>query len=162
MRRPTKEAKQNSVDDTERALKRTLHLEHCKVAWDAIQSSSDEYDKSILTLSSAMLGLSLTFMKDIVPIAQITHRYSLYVSWICFAVSVLSVICSFRLSIPAHCAHLKCLDDYYLRDDEAALSRKSGWSLIVECFNWASGLFFVRGLASSAYFVFANLWGKTK
>jgi hypothetical protein len=157
-----KGAKQDLAGDTETALKRTLHLEHCKVAWGAIQSSSDEYDKSILTLSSAMLGLSLTFMKDIVPMAQITHRYSLYVSWICFTVSVLCVICSFRLSIPAHCAHLKCLDDYYLLDDRTALSRKSKWSAIVEWLNWASGLFFVCGLASSAYFVFTNLWGKTK
>lgn len=144
--------------DKEDSLRRTLHVEHSKIAWDAIQSSSDEYDKGILTMSSAMLALSLAFMKDIVPRTQVVHRFSLYLSWGCFALSVLTVICSFRLSIPAHYAHLRSINDYYLGRDDKALSRKNRWGFWVEISNWISGFTFLAGILSSVYFVTANLW----
>lgn len=152
----------NSEAKTEKELRLSLHAEHSKLAREAIRSSSEEYDKNILTLSSAALGLSLTFMKDIVPLEHITHRYSLYWSWILFAVSVLAVVCSFQLSIRAHFKHLECIDAYYLQKDDAALSRKSNWSTALEIFNFSSGLFFVAGIASSVYFVIANIGGRIK
>ena len=101
-------------------------------------------------------------MKDIVPLKDITHRYSLYASWILFACSVLAVVCSFQLSIRAHFKQLENIDAYYLYREESALSKKSKWSTALEIFNLLSGLFFVAGLACSVYFVIVNLGGRIK
>lgn len=137
-----------------------LHGDHCKLAWDAIRSSSDEYDKNLLKLSTAFLGLSLTFMKDVVGTNRITHCYSLYASWASLAAVVLAVVVSFQLSIRANTKHLKALDDYYLQDVQEALNRRNGWSIAVEWTNVFAGLFFVAGLVLSVYFVIANFGGK--
>jgi hypothetical protein len=157
------DAKEEATADAESGeLRLSLHSEHSKLAWEAIRSSSSEYDKNILALSSAALGLSLTFMKDIVPLKDITHRYSLYASWMLFAASVLAVIFSFQLSIWAHFKHLENIDDYYLYKVKSALSRKNKWSTPLEIFNVASGLLFFAGLACSVYFVIVNLGGRIK
>lgn len=46
-------------------------------------ASTDNFDKSVLTLSSAGLGLSMSFLKDFVGYA-IVWPWVLYGSWILF------------------------------------------------------------------------------
>ena len=63
--------------------------------WDSLFSSYAEFDRAILTLSSALLALSIAFVKDIVPIEQISLPGLLVASWILFGVSILSTLTSF-------------------------------------------------------------------
>lgn len=44
-------------------------------------SNAENYDKAILSLSTAFLGLSFAFMKDHVPAHQAEWLYLLYGSW---------------------------------------------------------------------------------
>lgn len=48
-------------------------------------SNTEAFDKAVLSLSSAGLGVSLAFIKDIVPIHTIINIRLLYISWLCFA-----------------------------------------------------------------------------
>jgi len=43
-----------------------LYNKHAGQAWTDQQTSSDDFDKNLLTLSSVLLGFSLAFIKDIV------------------------------------------------------------------------------------------------
>lgn len=58
-------------------------------------SNSETYDKSLLTLSSAFLGLSLTFTKDVVPLSNANYMALLLVSWGLFALTIILTISSF-------------------------------------------------------------------
>lgn len=58
-------------------------------------SNSETYDKSLLTLSSAFLGLSLTFIQNVVPLNSGKCFFLLYLSWGLFALTVILTIASF-------------------------------------------------------------------
>ena len=59
-----------------------LYNEHRRQAWQDIQMSTDQFDRSLLTLSSGALVLSLAFIKDAVPLKDAVGIYWLYSSWI--------------------------------------------------------------------------------
>ncbi len=61
-------------------------------------SNSENLDRAILMLSSAGLGLSLVFVKDLVPLAQADCMCILYFSWFLFGFAILSTIVSFFVS----------------------------------------------------------------
>ena len=75
---PEQSAPQGEADLKDRSY--DLYIEHQKQAWSDCQSGSDEFDKSILTYSSAGLGTSLVFIKDIVPLAHTIYLNLLYAS----------------------------------------------------------------------------------
>lgn len=56
---------------------------------EALTSLGSQFDKGLVTLSGGALGLSMTFMKDIVPHPLATHL--LYYGWACFALSIVCV-----------------------------------------------------------------------
>lgn len=47
----------------------------------SLLSNSQMLDKAILSLSSAGLGVSLAFIKNVVPLDKATNLYLLYLSW---------------------------------------------------------------------------------
>ena len=77
--------------------------EHCESQIDyhlkVIEGQQSEYDKQLLTLSSAMLGVSLAFIKDVVQLRNAELLFVLYASWAAFGICILGVVFSFQLSI---------------------------------------------------------------
>jgi len=57
--------------------------------------SQDQYDKTLLTISTGALGLSFAFIKDIVNISSATNINFLTGSWICLTLSILCILISF-------------------------------------------------------------------
>jgi hypothetical protein len=55
---------------TEQTRAEKLHDEYRKKVWDDIKSGTENFDKYMLTFSSGALGLSLAFIKDVVPIGR--------------------------------------------------------------------------------------------
>ena len=49
------------------------------------KSGTENFDKNLLTFSSGALGVSLAFIKDIVPLNKAVWVPCLYISWITFA-----------------------------------------------------------------------------
>lgn len=136
-----------------------LHDEHRRKVWEDLKSGSETFDKYMVTLSSGALGVSLTFIKDIVPLKEAVCISSLIASWIAFVLCILITLISFRLSIHALEEMVPCLDAYYLRGEADAFNRHLkrfstravGW-----CANLAI-MFFVLGLSFTMMFVGANL-----
>jgi hypothetical protein len=124
-------------------------------------SNSENYDKAVLSLSTAFLGLSLAFLKDLVPVQRAECLFLLYFSWIVLAGAVLSTILSFWLSQRAINVQIKKAEDYYLRNDRTALSR----SRIAKATDWVnalSGVLFVVGVSLTTAFVIVNFEGGLK
>lgn len=118
-------------------------------------SNSENYDKAVISLSTAFLGFSLAFLKDLVPIQRAEWLCLLYGSWLALAGAVLATIISFWVSQRGIDVQLKKAEDYYIRDDHAALT-KSGIAKATEWVNIASGMLFLLGLSLTTAFVILN------
>ena len=64
----------------------------------SLLSNSQMLDKAILSLSSAGLGVSLAFIKNVVPLDKATNLYLLYFSWGTFVGAIAGTLVSFLVS----------------------------------------------------------------
>jgi hypothetical protein len=124
-------------------------------------SNTENYDKAVLSLSTFFLGLSLAFLKEVVPGQRAESLWLLYFSWGFLICALLSTIISFLVSQRAIDLQLKKAEDYYLRDDQAALS-KSRIAKVTDWVNWASGASFFIGVSLVTAFVGVNFEGGLK
>lgn len=67
-----------------------LFLEYRKHLWEAGKSASENTDKAILTLSAGALALSMTFLKDIVPLKDVIDLPIIIIAWRSFGSSISS------------------------------------------------------------------------
>jgi hypothetical protein len=136
-----------------------LHDEHRRKVWEDLKSGSENFDKYLLTFSSGALGLSLTFIKDVVPLERAVWVPSLIASWVAFLLCILVTLISFRISIRALEKMVPYLNQFYLDGDVNAFNKhlESLWTRAVE---WCANLgilFFVLGLIFTMMFVGANI-----
>ena len=134
-----------------------LHAKHLAQAWTDQQASTDAFDNNLLTFSSAALGLSIAFIKDIVPLEGAEWLKTLYFSWGAFAGCILVTIASFQIAAQAQFAHQKTLADYYLRGDNNAINRKSGWSKALPYCAGVGSLLLLLGIVSTLVFASKNV-----
>ncbi len=112
--------------------------------------SQEQYDKTVITLSTGALGLSFAFIKDVVDIKSANSINFLTESWICFTLSVLSVLLSFLASKYA-------LDQAIIAEDNNEEIKINRADLITTILNWLSSAFFIIGLVFIIVFVKLNL-----
>ena len=142
---------------SERAVK--LHDEYRKKVWEDSVSGSENFDKYLLTFSSGALGLSLTFIKDIVPLKDAVWKPWLILSWFAFILCILVTLGSFRISIRALEKMSPVLDDFYLNGNVEAFNRhmKDPWTRAVDWCAWSGIILFVLGLFFTMMFVSVNV-----
>ena len=110
-----------SDDDTENYLKER------KLLIDAQQQSCQQLDKAILTLSSGGLGVSIVFLRDILPLEQIANYCFLIGSWILFTISITCTLVSFLTSHYAYDEQLELINRYFLNKESDAPQQFSFW-----------------------------------
>ena len=140
-----------SDDNTENYLKER------KLLIDAQQQSYQQFDKAILTLSSSGLGVSIIFLRDILPLEQITDYCFLIASWILFTISIICTLISFLASQYAYGEQLKLIDAYFLKKDSDALANKNRFAQITEGLNIFAAVFFILAVISTIMFVSINI-----
>jgi hypothetical protein len=136
-----------------------LHDEHRRKVWEDLKSGSENFDKYMVTLSSGALGVSLSFVKDVVPLKEAVCVSLLIASRVSFVICILITLISFRLSIHALEEMLPCLDAYYLRNEADAFNKHLK-SFSTRAVDWCANLgiiFFVLGLIFTMMFVGANV-----
>ena len=126
---------------------------------DSCQSGEEKYDAAILTMAPAALGLSVTFIKDVVKLNDADWMWFLYGSWILLAISTLSVVLSFRLSSAAMQWAMKRMNDVWFQPYTVIRSElDENWRNVVTTgLNNLAGASFVVGLISMALFVALNV-----
>ena len=140
-----------SDDDTENYLKER------KLLIDAQQQSYQQFDKAILTLSSGGLGVSIIFLRDILPFEQITNYYFLIGSWILFTISITCTLVSFLTSQYAYDEQLELINRYFLNKDSDALTKKNTFAQITGGLNISAAVFFILAVISTIMFVSINI-----
>jgi len=157
-------AKERNTAMTEDADKRRCELydEHQRQTWQDIQSSTDNFDKNVLAVSSAALGFSLVFIKDFVHLPTATWRPVLYTSWLCFATCIVITVFSFRLSVAALNKHLEYLREYYEKQNEEFLTKKSATGKMLDVFTWVAATLFLGGIICTMIFCIKNVGKETE
>jgi hypothetical protein len=88
-------------------------------------SASENFDKSVLTLSSGGLAVSLGFLKDFVPIGEASAPWMLYISWSGLTAATVLTMLSFLASARAQAYQQEAGEAYYMRGDESKLNKKA-------------------------------------
>lgn len=140
-----------SDDDTENYLKERKSL------IEAQQQCYQQFDKAILTLSTGGLGVSIIFLRDILPFEQITNYWFLIGSWILFTISILSTLISFLTSQYAYSVQLRLIEEYFLEKDSDALTKKNRFAQITGGLNISAAVFFILAVISTIVFVSINI-----
>jgi hypothetical protein len=125
-------------------------------------SNSENFDKAILSLSTGALGLSLTFIKFIVPLEKAISIGYLTLSWLMFGAAIIATLLSFVSSQLGINKQLVFAKEYYLNNNEEFLAKTNWFAKITNYLNYAAGLFFAIAVATTIFFVTQNLKGESK
>ena len=138
-------------------IRQDLYAKHRAELVSKQDANSEKYDSSILTLSSAGFGLSITFLKDVVPFKESWSPWLLIVSWALFVLAILCTILSFQASQAAIGKSLDHAEKYYLEKKDEFLNKENIWISVTNWLNMASGAFFIAAIICTAVFVSGNL-----
>jgi hypothetical protein len=154
---PDQLSKFNQLSTEDQKVRWELYGEHKKQTWQDIQSSTDSYDQSLLTLSSGGLGLSIAFIKDIIPLHQAVWLIFLYVSWALFGLTILLTVTSFIFSVEAQKRSLKFLWNFYIEVDDSFRDMESRYSKALRWCTVVGGIFFFGAVFCTVIFAIQNV-----
>ena len=120
-------------------------------------SNTENYDKAILTLSSASLGLSLALVKLIIPIQEASFFWMLYSNWALLILSIFSSLSAYLISNKALEKELSKARSYYLENDESAFDIKNGYIKYNKTLNYFTGVAFSLSIILIVLFVALNM-----
>lgn len=141
----------------EAELRERLFKEHYDELVKKQISNSENFDKSVLTLSASGLGLSLAFVKDVTPLVQAYGRGLLILSWGLFGVAIVATIASFMTSQTAIRFQMTAAHEYYICRNDEFLAKRSIASRGTDVLNFLAGVAFIAAIASTILFVLLNL-----
>jgi hypothetical protein len=119
----------------------------------ADQKASEVYDKTVMTLSGGALGLSITFLKDIIGQSKRVSIQRLEWSWMCLSLSLLLILASMLFSQWALRNAITQVDNGTVGDGRVG----GAFSIVTGVLNVVSGLSCVAGIALLAWFSLANI-----
>ena len=117
------------------------------------------FDKYILTLAAGTFGLSLLFIRQIVPQPEEGTIWLLIAAWVAFSVSILSTLISFLFSQLAYRKQQEILDIWYKKDTEDETDTiKNKFATCTQRLNWVSMTLFFIGVIFLVIFSAVNLF----
>lgn len=120
-------------------------------------SNAEAYDKALLTLSSAFLGISLVFIKNIVPIQDAESLWLLKLSWAGFILTIAIVIAGFIFAQRVIRNNLAAAESYYLERNQDARQISIDNEGQVDCINEIAGVIFILSIILTVSFVLMNM-----
>lgn len=121
-------------------------------------SNSENADRAILSVSTAALGFSLAFLKDIVPLSEACYPTLPYWSWGLFSLAIMVTLGSFFTSQKAIDEQLELAQRYYLDRDDSAASIRPKQAKVTDILNKTGAILLALGLVVTCTFVGINLW----
>lgn len=108
--------------------------EFTKHLWDLRARNKEHLNRSILTLSAALLGLSVAFIKDLRAAVDSPYFWVLRASWIGLILAIVLVLISFWFGLKALDSELVKQDP--ARNDDGRWTRITDWVdiLATACF----------------------------
>ena len=120
-----------------------------------LNTTYNNFDKNVLAISSAALGLSIAFIKDIAHLGQAEWTWTLFWSWGAFGLCILTIMVSYRFSMQALKIHRDWLFEVYAKRD-SAIPKKTGFNTAVGVCTEIASAAFICGLVLTLCFVIKN------
>lgn len=121
--------------------------DHLHYLRDIYTTATQDFDKAILTLSSAAIGISLAFLDKIAP-DPVRTRWLVLVAWLMLTLSLLSTVVSFLTSQNA------IRSDYVNYGAGKPVKGGNRWT---PSLNYAAAALLVGGVLSLILFAYLNL-----
>src|SRR5690348_9629107 len=112
-----------------------LYLEERKALIAAQRETASSFDKAILSLASGAFGVSVVFLKDIVPQPLADTKWLLGSSWAAFATSLVTILVGFLAS--QHACTCQIDVAYRRLVQESNDKTRNRWSLVAHVCNWS-------------------------
>lgn len=141
-------------------LKYKVYLEERKSLVDAEREGSRLFDRAILTLAAGAFGLSLVFIRQIVPNIKPGTLFMLIFAWVGFSVSILSTLVSFLTSQFACSKQREILEAEYFNNHSNQDKKdkfKNKHAIWTKGLNIFSIITFIIGVIFLAIFSIVNL-----
>lgn len=154
------EERQNSHDDSDYDDSEKLYELYVKEEEDLSKrdlSNVENLDKAILSLSSAGLGLSLVFIKNVVKLTEANYVWILHVSWLMFVLAITSTLLSYLFGQRALDRQREINEKYFLEGDEDAGQQKSFASRMTRFLSYTSVFTYIAAVSGTALFIGLNL-----
>ncbi|MGB7356018.1 MAG: hypothetical protein WBD06_20085, partial [Acidobacteriaceae bacterium] len=139
-------------------------------AFDTLNRDQSEYDKQLLALSAGFLGVSLAFVKDVVPLKVAVHLrvfdWALFLLFgcICFVLGTFQYGVHSQLSLAEYwrlmgesCDAKDEEKTAIAKDLETRWIRLKHKHDVVKVLNWIAGVLFGVGVALLVLFVITNI-----
>lgn len=120
-------------------------------------ASAESFDKAVLTLSTAGLGLSIAFVKDFVPLSAMILPQILYIAWVLFLTAAVGTLLSFLTSQRAQQRQRELARLAYLHNDAAAFDAPNVWAQWTGRLGLICGGAFILALMHTTVFAIANI-----
>jgi hypothetical protein len=114
---------------------------------------SDAFDKAVLTLSGGALGVSMTFIHQIVQSPSVGSLWILGMAWSAFACSILAILISLLTGQWAINKAIQQIDANTIHDERAGL----WYAQVTSGLNITACGMFVLGVGLMAWFCLENL-----
>jgi hypothetical protein len=136
-----------------------VYFEERKLLTKAELEGSRLFDKAILTLAAGSFGLSLAFIKQLLPSAGPKWSIFLISSWVSFGLSILSTLISFLTSQSACSEAREILEKKFFNNSNIEAEnykRKNKSAVWTKRLNWFSIIAFIIGVFCLAIFIIIN------
>ncbi len=121
---------------------------------DARHAASQDYDRAVLTLSSATLALSVTFLHDIAPTPKPGSTTLVVLSWLCLGGALVLIFASLLTS---RWSLERALDDHDANKPEEPQRPGGRLAVTTEVLNVLAGVGVVAGFVFLAWFALINV-----
>jgi hypothetical protein len=142
--------------DSGRELRERLYEAQCLKYQDGAHAALESFDRAILTLSAGALGLSLVFIKDVVPLPAAIGLWLLFWSWGLLGAAILLTLFSFIASHQAFEHQKNVAFEHYMKENDQ-LNTRTTWSLVTRYVTYVAGVFFLTALALTLAFAIQNM-----
>ena len=123
----------------------------------AEQKAQDDFDKTVITLSGGAIGVSFTYVKDLLG-GKFHASGFLVAAWLAWTLSVAVVLLSFYVSRLALDKTMEQVDDGTIDDVMKRGDRPGGrYAKIIAWLNPIGGLLFLAGLICMTIFMAYNV-----
>jgi hypothetical protein len=140
--------------DGELPLERETYLEERKLLIDAEREAARSFDKAMITLCAAALGLSISFVRYVAPVPKATTL--LYVAWVCFVLALIVTLFSF-LTAQSAMRKQRAILDRYCGKELSEGEKRNRWATCTKWLNVSSIILFISGVVFLVCFSVQNL-----
>lgn len=122
------------------------------------RSESEKFDKGVLTLSSIFLGFTLTFVDKIVPLHAAWYKWMLFMSWISFFASIISILVGLLVNQKSMLQIINNARKYLIeRNANYSNFAHNKLNRVADRLNFVSLILFVLGAGAFILFVILNV-----